>query len=182
MNIPRIPAKHIVLSAAALLTLIVAREDIRLDAFIPVKGDVLTIAAGTTVYPDGRPVKLGDKVTPRRALELTAHDVDLHTRGLYRCLQDIPLYQHEFDAYAAMAHNVGYGAVCRSSIVQKMEAGQYMAACATIKDFVCGPATDATKAKPGEKCYSKTKKLRVLRGLVNAREREYQWCMGKTQP
>lgn len=177
--IPRFPARYLAISAIALLSLFVTREDIKLDAFIPVPGDVPTIGAGTTQYAPGKPVKLGDKITPARALILLGNDVNEHTKGLMRCIGDVPLYQHELDAYAALAHNVGAGAVCRSSIPKKLAAGQFTEACATINDFVCGPATESTRAKPGQKCYSQTKKLRVLRGLANAREREYQWCTGR---
>lgn len=177
--IPRLPAKYIGVSAAALISLFVMREDIKLTAFIPVPGDVPTIAAGTTVYPDGTRVKLGDTVTPKRAIILLGHDADTHTQALMRCIGDIPLYQRELDAYSALAHNVGPANVCGSSIPAKLVAHQYDAACATIRDFVCGPADEAHRAKPGEKCYSQKKRLRVLRGLVNAREREYKWCMGE---
>lgn len=176
--IQRIPAKYIGVTAAALISLFVVRENIVLDAMIPVPGDVPTIAAGTTQYEDGRPVKLGDKVTPQRAVILLGHDVSRHTAELMRCIGDVPLYPRELDAFAALAHNTGAAAVCNSSIPRKLRAGQYAEACATIKDFVCGPATEATRAKPGEKCYSKKKRLKVIRGLVNAKEREYQWCMG----
>ena len=178
--IPRLPARFLGISAAALIGLYAAREDIKLDAYIPVPGDVWTIAAGTTQYPDGRPVQKGDHVTPQRALILLGHDAARHTQDLMRCIGDVPLYQRELDAYAAMAHNVGAAAVCRSSIPVKLRAGRYADACATIKDFVCGPASEATRAKPGAKCYSAKKMLHVMRGLANAREREYKWCMGET--
>ena len=178
--IPRLPARYLGVSAAALISLYVARENIVLDAMIPVPGDVPTIAAGTTRYEDGRPVRMGDKVTPQRAVILLGHDAARHTQELMRCIGDVPIYQRELDAYAALAHNVGATAVCRSSIPDKLRAGRYADACATIRDFVCGPASASMQAKPGEKCYSKTKKRRVLRGLVNAREREFTWCMGET--
>ncbi len=176
--IPRLPAKYLGVSAAALIGLFVARENINLDAYIPVPGDVPTIAAGTTQYPDGKPVKLGDHVTPQRAVILLGNDAARHTQDLMRCISDVPLYQRELDAYAALAHNVGAAGVCRSSIPAKLHAGNYAAACATISDFVCGPASEVTRAKPGAKCYSATKRLQVMRGLANARERESKWCMG----
>ena len=176
--IPRLPARFLGVSAAALIGLFVVREDIRLDAYIPVPGDVATIAAGTTQYPNGQPVRMGDRVTPQRAVILLGHDAARHTQDLMRCIGDVPLYQRELDAYAAMAHNVGAAAVCRSSIPGKLRAGRYAEACATIKDFVCGPASEVTRAKPGAKCYSTKKRLQVMRGLANAREREYKWCTG----
>lgn len=169
--IPRLAARYLAVSAMALLGLFVAREDIKLTAYIPVKGDVPTIGGGTTRYENGKPVRLGDKITPARALMLLGKDVDVHTSGLMKCIGDIPLYQRELDAYAALAHNVGPGAVCHSSIPTKLRAGQFSEACATIKDFngVC-------TRRAGGKCVEK----RVLRGLVNAREREYKWCMGES--
>ena len=179
--IPRLPARYLGISAAALIGLFVARENIVLDAMIPVPGDVPTVGAGTTQYPNGQPVRMGDKVTPQRAVFLLGHDAARHTQDLMRCIGDVPLYQSELDAFAALSHNVGAGSVCRSSIPTKLRAGRYADACATIQDFVCGPATEATRAKPGQKCYSAKKRLKVIRGLANAREREYKWCMGGTQ-
>lgn len=174
MMIPRIPAKYLGVGLLAAISLIVAREDIRLDAFKPFPWDVWTIAGGTTVYPDGKPVKPGDKITPKRAVVLIGHDVDRHAAGLHRCIGEVPLYQHEFDAYVALAINVGVASVCNSSIPRKLMAGQYQAACATIKDFNKGGPCLAHNA--AGKCVKKA----VIQGLVNAREREYQWCMGRT--
>lgn len=176
--IPRLPARYLGISAAALIGLFVARENIVLDAMIPVPGDVPTIAAGTTQYPNGQPVRMGDKVTPQRAVILLGHDAARHTQDLMRCIGDVPLYQRELDAYAALAHNVGASRVCNSSIQAKLRAGRFADACATIQDFVCGPASEATRAKPGQKCYSAKRRLKVMRGLANAREREFKWCVG----
>lgn len=161
------------LSASALISLVAVREDWRGTAYIPVEGDVPTYAFGSTKGADGKPVKLGDKIDPVRGLILLARDADEHARGLERCLGDVPLHQHEYDAYVALSYNVGYGAVCHSTIPKKLRVGQYEAACATIKDFngMC------VKRAVNGKCLEK----KILRGLVNAREREYRWCMGEVQ-
>ncbi len=142
------------LSAAALVSLAVY-EDYREEAYIPVPGDVPTIGFGET-----QGVKLGDKTTPVRALVQLMQSADAHARGVKKCLgEDTALYQHEFDAYVSLTYNIGVGAFCRSSIPVKVKAGRYEDACKTILLY----------NRAGGK---------VLRGLVNRREKEYAQCIG----
>lgn len=147
-------------------------------AMIPVPGDVPTYGFGATVKEDGSPVKMGDTIAPPAAIRLSVSHIAKDETQLRKCFGDeTQLYQHEWDAYVSLAYNIGPGAVCNSSIPDKVRAGQYEAACMTIGQFVCGPATEATRAKPGEKCYSKTKRLKVIRGLEIRRKEEMALCL-----
>lgn len=142
------------LSAAALVGIAVY-EGYRDDAYIPVPGDVPTIGFGET-----QGVKLGDKTTPVRALVRLLASADKHAQGVQKCLgENTQLHQHEFDAYLSLAYNIGVGAFCRSSIVPKVQAGQYEEGCKTILLY----------NKAGGK---------VLPGLVKRREAEYRTCIG----
>jgi lysozyme len=139
-------------------------------AMIPVPGDVPTLGFGST---DG--VRMGDTTTPPKALSRLLQDVDKRT--IKRCVT-APLHQFEYDAYQSLAFNIGIGAFCDSTLVRELNVGLYPEACRHIEDFTCGPATQATRAKPGEKCYSARKPMKVMKGLVDRRARERALCEG----
>lgn len=140
------------LSASALVG-IALHEGYRGEAYVPVKGDVPTIGFGQTGG-----VKPGDKTTPERALVRLLADVSSHSEGIKACIK-VPLYQHEFDAYSSLAYNIGVGAFCRSTLVKKLNAGEYASACAEILRW------DKFQGKP-------------LKGLTLRRQAEYKTCMG----
>ncbi|MCM0043400.1 MAG: lysozyme [Burkholderiaceae bacterium] len=141
------------LSAAALVGIAV-HEGYRETAYIPVPGDVPTIGFGDT-----HNVKLGDRTDPVRALiKLSAHTENFQ-KDLKRCIGDIPLHQHEWDAIVSWAYNVGTGAACKSTLVKKLKARDYRGACTEILKW------DKFNNKP-------------LRGLTIRRQQEYRLCMG----
>lgn len=167
----------LVLSALALVGL-VASESYTDRAIIPVPGDRWTVGFGSTFRDDGTPVRQGDTTTPVAALKRTMKDINKYEGALKQCVK-APLFQHEYDAYVSLAYNIGSGAFCSSSIPTKLNALQYTEACKTILEFTCGPATELTRAKPGEPCYHKTKLKKQYRGLLNRRKAEYAQCMGE---
>lgn len=170
---PRLSIAVLALSAAG-LTGIALHEGYSEKAVIPVKGDVPTLGFGTTAG-----VKLGDRTTPPQALRRALADVQQFEAALARCIT-APLHQHEYDAFVSLAYNIGPTAFCESTLAKRLNAADYTAACTEILKFVCGPATEATRAKSGEPCYSKLKPLRKLRGLEARRQQEYRLCMGET--
>lgn len=177
-NYPRTTIAALVVSAAGFVG-VMTSEGWAPEAMIPVPGDVPTMGFGSTTKEDGSPVQLGESITPVRAVRLSLAQVAAGEARLRQCFgPTVKLYQHEWDAYNQLAINTGSGAVCNSSIPAKLQAEQYEAACRTIAQFVCGPATAKTRAKPGERCYSAKKPLRVLRGLENRRNEEMTLCLG----
>jgi lysozyme len=122
-------------------------------AVIPVPGDVPTIGFGTT---EG--VKLGDKITPPVALQRALMDVQKFEGALKQCVK-VPLSQNEYDSLTSLSYNIGSGAFCGSTLVRKLNAGDYAGACLEIKRW------DKFQGKP-------------LRGLTLRRQREYTECMG----
>lgn len=171
-NGKRVLVASLVVSAATLVG-IATHESYVGEAMIPVPGDVPTIGFGET-----KGVKLGDKTTPVRALVQLLESTETHAVGVRKCLDGAFLYPYEFDAYVSLAYNIGVGGFCNSSIPAKIKAQQYDAACETILQFSCGPATQATRAKPGQPCYSAKKPMRQLKGLLNRRQEEYKICRG----
>lgn len=139
---------------AALLVGITKYEGFPLEAVIPVRGDVPTIGPGRT---EG--VKIGDKTEPVRELVYLLNNLEgKYAAAVRRCVT-VPLYQHEFDAYVSLTYNIGTTAFCGSTLVRKLNAGDYAGACAEIKRW------DRFQGKP-------------LRGLTIRREAEYKQCMG----
>lgn len=122
-------------------------------AIVPVPGDVPTIGFGTT---EG--VKSGDRTTPPKALARALRDVGKFEGALKQCVT-VPLHQHEYDAFVSLSYNIGSGAFCGSTLVKKLNAGDYVDACAEILKW------DKFKGK-------------TLPGLTKRRQDECRLCDG----
>ena len=151
----RIAISALVLSAGAFVKLAVD-EGYTDRAVIPVPGDVATIGFGTT-----QGVKLGDTITPTKALERALADMQKFEGAIKACVK-VPLYPYEYEAYFRLSYNIGTGAFCNSTLVRKLNAGDYAGACQQIL------AWDYFKGQP-------------LRGLTLRRQREFATCKGETQ-
>jgi lysozyme len=115
---------------------IALNEGYSTSAIKPVPGDPWTVGLGSTKRDDGTPVQAGDKITPPQAIRRAVKHVAGDEKVLRACFgENAELHQHEWDAYVDLAYNVGAPAVCRSSIVRKVQSGNYEAACKTILDF-----------------------------------------------
>ena len=150
----RIVLASLTLSAAALVGL-VAHEGYTDRPIQPLPGDKLTIGFGTT---DG--VKPGDRTTPVKALARALQDVQEFEGALKACVK-VPLHQHEYDAFISLSYNIGSTAFCGSTLVRKLNAGDYPGACAEILRW-------------------NRFKGQQVRGLTIRRQSEYRQCMGET--
>jgi lysozyme len=147
------------IATAGVVSLIASFEGFSTSAYIPVKGDVPTIGYGQTYYADGQRVMLGDVITEQIARQQLAELVKRDfIEQVARCVS-VPLTQGEFSAYVSLAYNIGTTAFCGSTLVKKLNAGDYTGACSQILRW----------NKSGG---------RVLRGLQNRRFEEYKLCMG----
>jgi lysozyme len=88
-------------------------EGLRLSAYICPAG-VPTIGWGTTVYPDGKKVKLGEKINEQRANELLMNDVSKVK------IPSINVNQNQYDALVSFAYNLGTGALLDSTLLKKV--------------------------------------------------------------
>jgi lysozyme len=149
----RIVIGALTLSASALVGIAV-HEGYRGEAYRPVPGDVPTIGFGTT---DG--VKPGDTIEPVQALVRKLADVQRFEGALQQCVR-VPLHQHEYDAFLSLAYNIGPGAFCGSTLVRRLNAGDYAGACAEILRW------DRFRGEP-------------LRGLTLRRQAENRQCLGQ---
>ncbi len=140
-------------ASASVLVGIASYEGYRDRAYTPVKGDVPTIGFGTTSG-----VKLGDRIEPVTALKRLHSDMQKFEGAIKQCVK-VPLYQHEYDAYLSLSYNIGSNAFCGSTLVKKLNAGDYQGACEQILRW--------------DKFQGRT-----LRGLTIRRRAEYQQCLG----
>lgn len=118
---------------------------------------VLTIGPGRT---EG--VKPGERTTVQRELVLMLKDMEGRKAAIARCVT-VPLYQHELDAYMSLAYNIGTGAFCGSTLVRKLNAGDYSGACREILRW----------NRAGG---------RELAGLTKRRQAEHATCIGQNLP
>ena len=152
MNV-RVVIGALSLSASALVG-IALHEGYRGEAYIPVKGDVPTIGFGTTAG-----VKPGDRIKPVQALVRKLADVQRFEGALKECVR-VPLHQYEYDAFMSLAYNIGPGAFCGSTLVRRLNAGDYTGACNEILRW------DRFRGEP-------------LRGLTLRRQAENRQCLGQ---
>ena len=143
------------LTAAGLIS-IATWEGFKGEAYIPVPGDVPTIGFGST---EG--VQMGDTISVPDALNRLEKDVRVAEDAVRSCVM-VPLMPYEFDAYVSLAYNIGKSNFCGSTLVQKLNAGDYRGACEEIKrwHFAGGKS---------------------LKGLVDRRAAEYRRCIGEVQ-
>lgn len=148
----RVAAAALSLSGAGLIGIAV-HEDWRPAAYLPTPNDVPTIGFGSTGG-----VKMGDTITVTRGLVRLKEDASEAEKAVKRCA-NVPMYQHEFDAWVSFTFNVGSGAFCSSTAAKLLNQGKYLEACAQMDRWVYQKGT-------------------VLPGLVKRRSEERKLCEG----
>lgn len=150
------------ISAAALVGIAVD-EGYKDKAYAdPVKGTAVpTLGFGTTGG-----VKMGDTTTPVAALQRTLVDVQQFERSLKACVK-VPLHQWEYDAYVHLEYNIGATNFCTSTLVKRLNAGDYQGACNAI--LMWKRVGDVDCSAPGNKTCS---------GLWERRKRLHKSCLG----
>jgi GH24 family phage-related lysozyme (muramidase) len=100
------------------LDLIKTAEGLRLDAYSDIAG-VPTIGYGHT-----GDVELGDTITSEQAAQLLADDTGWAEQAVSDNV-NVPLTQDQFDALTSFTYNVGEGAFENSTLLDKLNAGDY---------------------------------------------------------
>lgn len=132
------------------LDLIKSFEGLRLDAYRDPVG-IWTIGYGTT-----RGVRAGMRITEKMADELLLADV-AYFEQIIRSLVKVPLTGNEFSALVSFVYNLGEWNLSRSTLLQKLNAGDKAGAASEFLKW--------NKGKIGGR-------LRTLRGLTRRREAE----------
>lgn len=105
-------------------------EKKKLIAYMPTVNDRPTIGWGTTYYPDGTPVKMGDKITDSQADAYFAHDLKKFEDYINEVVS-ATLTQNQFDALVSLVYNIGNAAFRKGTIDDKLNAGDFDAALKT---------------------------------------------------
>lgn len=153
----RVSAKLLTLTVGGIM-LIAGQEGFRDHIYIPVPGDLPTGGFG---HADKRLV-VGDHVSVNQAVQWLAEDTKEAQLAVQRCVK-VPITQAEFDAYVSFAYNVGETNFCSSTLVKKLNAGNYEGACNELKRWVYAGGVK-------------------YNGLVNRRKIESMLCKTGTYP
>ena len=105
------------------LNLIQEYESFRNEAYLDIKG-VPTIGFGTTYYPDGSKVKMGDICTRTQATVWFVHDTKNLDSFLDRNVKHAKLTQNQFDALASFIYNIGRTAFIGSTMYKLIKLGK----------------------------------------------------------
>lgn len=161
MSKTRFAIGALALSASGLIG-ILGYEGYSETACIPVPGDVPTIGFGST---EG--VKLGDTITPEKAIERAYRDIQKTESAIHKCVH-VPLSDNEYSSFVSLAYNIGTSAFCSSTLVKKLNARDYEGACKEILRW-----NKQKKIVNGKSQYVEVK------GLTIRREKEYQTCISR---
>lgn len=101
-------------------------EGLRLNAYDDGVG-IWTIGFGTTIYPNGIKVKKGDTCTEAQAKAYMAHDLKKFELAVNGAVT-LDLNQNQFDALVSLAYNIGTNAFKKSTLVKKLNTGDYCGA------------------------------------------------------
>jgi lysozyme len=115
---------------------------------------IVTACAGHT-----KTAVLGRAYTPEECTNLLEADLVKHADGVLRCVT-VPMNEGQKAAFISFAFNVGTGAFCGSTMVRKLNSGDYAGACAQLSRW-----TNAGG--------------RELPGLVTRRKIERDMCEGR---
>lgn len=127
----------------------------------PVK--IPTIGYGTIQYPDGRAVTMKDApISKAKAEEYLRHEVK-EKEAAVRKMVKVPLNENQFSALTGFAYNVGTGALQDSTLLKKLNAGDYDGAAAEFGKWNKGTVKNPKTGK---------KEKVVLKGLTTRRAAE----------
>ncbi len=102
-------------------------EGYKREAYLDPVG-IPTIGYGTIRYPDGKAVRLGDRISEAQAEAFLKFEIDASVRSLNVLLQGIQLNQNQFDAIVSLCYNIGVGGFSGSTILRKLREGDFKAA------------------------------------------------------
>ncbi|WP_114969931.1 lysozyme [Rhodoferax ferrireducens] len=161
----RIAVGALSLSMAGFVAL-ATRESYVADAMIPTKNDRPTVGFGSTFHEDGRPVKMGDKTTPVRALIKAQAHITKEEERFRASIPEVELHQAEYDLYMDWVYQFGAGRWASSSMHANLLAGDYVQACHSLLRYKFSGGFDCST--PGN---------RVCSGVWTEQQNRHAKCM-----
>jgi lysozyme len=118
-------------AAALAVSVIGGAEGLRQNAYPDpaTRGNPWTICYGHTGH-----VTPGERESLAECKALLLADLDAEANGIERCVH-VPMSDARYVAVLSLAHNIGVGGVCRSSVVRELNAGEDAAACDSFLKF-----------------------------------------------
>jgi lysozyme len=135
------------------IDIIKKHEGLRLTAYMPTKDDVWTIGWGHT-----KTARQGMTISQAQAETLLRQDLDWVEKTI-KTLVKVPLKQNQFDALASLIFNIGGNAFSKSTVLRRLNAGDYSGAADAFLMW------DKQRDR-------KTGKMNTLRGLTIRRNEE----------
>lgn len=130
-------------------------------------GGVVTQGIGSTVKPNGKPIKMTDPpITRKTALEWAKSHVAKDEITFRKSMPGVKLSQVEYDIYLDFTYNFGQANWNQSSMLRNLKAGQYVQACKSLLKWKYVAKKDCSIRKNG--CY----------GVWVRQQERYQKCMG----
>ena len=90
--------------------------------------NIPTIGWGNTFYEDGTKVKLGDQISKTDALKLLEVVANRDFADKIFPSIKVKVSQNQFDAMVSLAYNIGTGAFLKSTLLKKVNAGDFTGA------------------------------------------------------
>ena len=169
MRYLRVSAAALTLSAAGFIG-IIGSESFVPEAIIPTKNDRPTLGYGSTYHPDGTPVKLGDKITPDKALITIQAHISKEEEIFRNSLQGAELTQGEYDVYMDWVYQYGTGAWSKSSMLRYILQGNYVKACDSLLLYKYSGGYDCST--PGNK---------ICAGVWTRQLKRHEACLGANE-
>ena len=133
------------------------REGFRACAYKPTPNDVWTIGYGHTGLVNGKPIKLGMKITEKEAEELYRQDFEKHIMPLKDV--EVQLTNNQKLALASFLFNLGPNILKGSDLLKKLNKGDFEGAANEFDKYI-------------HQRNNKTGKYEVLNGLIDRRAKE----------
>ncbi|NES08193.1 MAG: glycoside hydrolase family protein [Okeania sp. SIO2F4] len=129
------------------LDLIKKWEGLFLNAYLDPVG-IPTIGYGTTRYPNGQTVRLGDRISERDAERYLGSECSRIAQAISQLIK-VPVNQNQFDALVSFSYNVGTGAFQGSTLLRKLNQGDYQGAANEFRRWVNGVVGGVKVPLPG---------------------------------
>jgi len=154
------------LSAAAFVGILTS-EGYTETAVVPTANDRPTVGFGSTFREDGAPVRMGDRITPVRAVQRAAAHLSKEEAAFRASIPGVALYQAEYDLYMDWTYQYGAGAWAKSTMRRELLAGRHPQACAGLLLYKFSGGYDCST--PGN---------RVCPGVWARQVERHRKCMG----
>lgn len=119
------------------INIIKESEGFKSDPYLCPAG-IPTIGYGSTLYENGSHVKLtDDPITEERAVNIMFNQLTGYENAVNRYVK-VPLNQNQFDALVDFAYNAGVVNLQSSTLLKKLNAGDYAGAAKEFDKWVYG--------------------------------------------